>query len=129
VKFIAFVLVLSLTTFYAEVLVLPLTQCSAVQSAKMDNCSKCAGMHAKNTCKNADKKHNDGCNKNTSCFNCPLCSAFLPFNFHQSQTIQVFHKTIYSLYKDNIISAYVSETWKPPNTRMNYKYSKLNSFI
>jgi len=115
VKLIAFILVLNLTAFYAEVSTFPLTQCTVMNSAKMDNCLKCSKMHSKNTCKNNHKKSNEPCSKNASCFSCPVCSAFLPFNFNQSQTIQVFYKPSYSLYKDNIISAYISETWKPPN--------------
>lgn len=114
-KFIAFILVLNLAAFYTEVSTLPLTQCSAMQSAKTDDCSKCSKMHAKDTCKNHRKKSNEPCNKSAACFSCPVCSAFLPFNFNESQTIQLFNKNIYCLYKDNIISAYISETWKPPN--------------
>jgi len=115
VKLIAFILIFNLAAFYTEAAVLPFTQCSIMQSTEVDDCSKCARMHVKDMCKNAGKKGNEPCNKSASCFNCPVCSAFLPFNFNQSQTTQGFNKTVYFFYADNIISAFISETWKPPN--------------
>jgi hypothetical protein len=113
VKLIALIFILNLTAFFAEVTILPLIQCNAMYAKKTDGCSKCNMKH--NTCKDTDKKSNDSCNKNVACFSCPLCSVFLAHNFNETPAIQSFHKIIYSFYTDNLISVYVSETWKPPN--------------
>jgi len=111
----ALIFILNLTAFFAEVTILPLTQCSAVHAKKTDGCSKCKMKHTKDTCKSSDKKSDDSCNKNAFCFGCPLCSFFLAYNFNEAPIMQAFHKVIYSIYSENITSAYISETWKPPN--------------
>ncbi|MBV9960769.1 MAG: hypothetical protein JO072_00860 [Parafilimonas sp.] len=110
------ILILSLTAFFTEVSVMPFRQTNSMHCAKTDNCSKCARMPAKDACQNADKKTNEPCNKSAACFSCPLCLVFLPLNYSAAQSIQLFNKTVYSLYKDNIVSAFIPETWKPPNT-------------
>ena len=111
----ALIFILNLTAFFAEVAVLPITQCNVVSVQKMDKCGVCKIKSGKDKCKSSNKKTGDHCSKNAFCFNCPLCSVFVSGNFNQSQIMQSVHKKTYRLYADDLISAYIPDTWKPPN--------------
>ncbi len=115
-KFTAIIFILSLTAFFAEVSVLQLIQCNVEGTQKMDKCGVCNMKNQKDVCKTKNKKNNDGCNKNSFCFSCPLCSSFVANKLNQQQTVQLIFKKIYCLYSDDFTSDYIPFTWKPPNT-------------
>jgi hypothetical protein len=110
VKITAIILFLCFSAFTAEAVILPYKANITITKPSFNGCSgKCKMMQH---CKKDDS--NKACHQ--SCSNCPVFGIFYAARLKTIPFINPIFKSSYNSFTDRFISAFITDTWKPPNT-------------